>query len=126
MTRARIGFLLLLILLLLGVFVQLEMVRIHRLVAGALNASAEESLKGQWEAARELSARASRDWQRRWRFSAALADHAPMEDIDGLFARLEVAAAEEDALEYASACRELARRIDAMADAHALNWWNLF
>ena len=39
---------------------------------------------------------------------------------------VEVAAAEEDALEYASACRELARRIDAMADAHALNWWNLF
>ena len=57
MTRARIGFLLLLILLLLGVFVQLEMARIHRPVAGALNASAEESLKGHWEAARELSAR---------------------------------------------------------------------
>ena len=126
MTRVRIGFILLLALLLLGVFAQLEMERIHRPIAGLLNASAEESASGQWETARALSARASRDWQRRWRFSAALADHEPMEEIDGLFARLEVAAGEEDTLEYAAACRELARRIDAVADAHALNWWNLF
>lgn len=125
MTRIRIGFILLLILLLLGVFVQLEMERIHRPIARLLDTSAEESMNGQWASARALSRQAAGDWQRRWRFSAALADHEPMEEIDGLFARLETAAGQEDTLEYAAACRELARRIDAMADAHALNWWNL-
>ena len=49
----------------------------------------------------------------------------PMEDIDSLFARLSAYAAQEETAEYAAACRELARRVEAVADAHRLTWWNL-
>ena len=46
-----------------------------------------------------------------------------MEDVDSLFARLP--AYGEDAVEFSACCRELARRVRAMYEAHSLTWWNL-
>lgn len=125
MTRSIIGFTLLIVLLLGGVFVQNEMNVVQRPVARMLDVSAQSSMEADWESAESLFRSAARRWQQKWRFSAALADHEPMEEIDGLFARLDVYCQERDTMEFASACRELSRRIDAMADAHAFNWWNL-
>ena len=126
MKRSFVGVLLLIALLLVGIVVQNKMEQMHRPVARLLDLSAQSALSGDWDGARSLSGGASDRWQQSWKFSAAFADHEPMEEIDSLFSRMEVFSGEEDGPEFAAACRELARRIDAMADAHVLNWWNLF
>ena len=48
-----------------------------------------------------------------------------MEDIDSLFARAAVYRQQRETAEYAAVCRELARRVEAMAQAHTLRWRNL-
>lgn len=125
MNQVRIGSFLLIFLLALGLFVQGKMEAIHRPTARLLLGASEEALQEHWDEAHDLSQQAQEAWRRRWRFSAALADHQPMEEIDGLFARLTAADHFRDTQEYAATCRELARRIQAMADAHTLHWWNL-
>lgn len=125
MSRSILGFALLLILLLGGIFVEKEMEVRHRPVARMLEVSADSAGEGDWEEAQSLWRTAAARWNRAWSFSAAFADHQPMEEIDGLFARLEVFARERNAGEFAALCRELARRVDAMADAHTLNLRNL-
>ena len=55
--------------------------------------------------------------------AAQAADHQPMEDVDSLFARLP--AYGEDPTEFSACCRELARRVRAVYEAHSLTWWNL-
>lgn len=125
MTRFRIGLTLLMILLVLGITAQIVMGSLHDPVAEQLNRAAGLALLENWEEARGEAAEAASCWQKSWRLSAALADHQPMEDIDSLFAQLPARAAAEDPAEFAAACAELARRVEAMADAHRLNWWNL-
>ena len=52
------------------------------------------------------------------------ADHAPMDEIDSLFAQMEVYAQARDSLHFGSYCARLAELITAVSDAHQLNWWN--
>lgn len=125
MNRFRIGISLLAILLALGLFIQTATQRNSIPVASALHNAADSALSGRWKAAEHYSSLATDRWKSRWHATAALADHQPMEDIDGLLAQLPVYAAAEDAEEFAAACSDLARRVEAMADAHALHWWNL-
>lgn len=125
MSRTVIGAFLLIALLLGGLLVQQEMDAIHRPIAQMLEVSAESAWNEDWELVDALSAGAEKSWRSSWTFTAAFADHDPMEEVDSLFAQLTVYALARDSQEYAAVCRELARRIDAMADAHTLSWWNL-
>ena len=76
-----------------------------------------------WDTALLHQETAQRGWRKAWRLTAAFADHQPMEDVDSLFARLP--AYGEDAVEFSACCRELARRVRAVYEAHSLTWWNL-
>lgn len=125
MTRFRIGLGILLVLLILGLGAQAMMDGIHRPIADTLNAAGEQALAGNWEAAEGFMTAALASWEQDWRLTAALADHAPMEEIDSLMSKLPVHAHARDAVSFAENCTDLARRVQAMADAHRLNWWNL-
>lgn len=125
MNRFRIGISLLAILLALGLFIQTATQRNSIPVASALHNAADSALAGRWKAAEHYSSLATDRWKFHWHATAALADHQPMEDIDGLLAQLPVYAAAENTDEFAAACADLARRVEAMADAHSLHWWNL-
>ena len=125
MKRTVIGFFLLLFLLAVGVFAQWGMETLHNPIAHDLTAAAEAAGQQDWARAEAAGQSAERGWRRSWPVNAALADHTPMEDIDSLFARASVYLRQRDAVEYAAACRELARRINAMAQAHILSWRNL-
>lgn len=125
MTRTVIGFVLLFALLLSGFAVQYEMEAVHRPIARMLEVSADSSMESDWDTAASLSRSAAYRWKKAWNFSAAFADHEPMEEIDCLFAQLAIYTDQQETLEFAAACQELARRVDAMADAHVLNWQNL-
>ena len=125
MKRGWIGAGLLAGLLILGLLVTWFMGRTHTGISEELELSARFAIAGNWEEAEELAEEAYEDWQDSWHFSAAFADHEPMEEIDALFAQLLPYLLNQDAVSFSAACRELARQVEAIGDAHNLNWWNL-
>ena len=125
MKRGWIGSGLLAGLLILGLLVTWFMGRTHTGISEELELSARFAIAGNWEEAEELAEEAYEDWQDSWHFSAAFADHEPMEEIDALFAQLLPYLLNQDAVSFSTVCRELARQVEAIGDAHNLNWWNL-
>lgn len=125
MKRSVFGFVLLVLLLAGGLTVSRTMEHIHFPAAQALDAAARWAMAGDWTEAEQAAAHGAACWEKHWKFSAALADHQPMEDINTLFSQLEIYRAAEEQAEYAAICRELAGRLEAMAQAHTLHWWNL-
>lgn len=125
MKRGWIGVGLLAGLLVIGLLVTRFMDRIHWEISEELERSARFAVAGDWEEAAEAAEEAYEDWQEKWHFSAAFADHEPMEEIDALFAQLRPYLSNRDAVSFSAACRELARQVEAIGDAHGLNWWNL-
>ena len=125
MKRGKIGLGFLAVLLVLCILTTAAMERWHAPLARTLGAAADLAAAGEWEEAKTLAGRARADWEKRWHLSAAFADHGPMEDIDSLFAQLEVYQKQTDVTNFAAACAELSRRVEAMGNAHSLTWWNL-
>lgn len=124
MKRSLIGPILLIGLLILGLAVEKNMEQTQQPIARMLDMAAGFAQTEDWTRAEESSRMAKEQWEQSWKISAALADHEPMEEIDSLFARMEVFTG-EDAQEFAAVCRELSRRVEAMAQAHSLDWWNI-
>ncbi len=125
MKRGWIGLGLLLVLLAGSIAVTCAMDSQHAPMARDLEAASDLALAGEWEKASALAEKTRAEWEEKWNFDAAFADHEPMEAIDGLFAQADVYARTREEISFAAVCAELARRLEAMGDAHGLTWWNL-
>ena len=125
MKRSWMGFALLVVLLLGSVLVTRQMDRIHRPIEGQLQQAAGKALEGNWEEARDLFLDAEKSWKTWEHFRSCFADHNPVEEIDGDFQMLQVMGLGGDRLAFAGGCRELARKVAAVGEAHELVWWNL-
>lgn len=123
--RELAGFVLLAGLLLAGFLLSWYLGRQYPVVSGALEDSAWMALSGQWEKARQNAADAKAQWEKSWKLQATFADHNPMEEIDSLFAELTVLGVTEQREEFARLCRALSCRMEDMADAQRLSWWNV-
>ncbi len=91
-----------------------------------LEQAAKLALEGNWSGAESFADAAHRQWNKNRALFAALSDHAPMDQAEGLFAQLEVFAAARDALSYSSTCVYLARQLEALGKSHSFNLPNLF
>lgn len=125
MKRFWIGFLILSILLCGGSAVTICMVKTHQPIADDLQQSAQAALDGNWEQAARLAGQAQTRWEKYHTFTAAFADHSPMDELDGLFAELEIFYVQREQTHFAAVCAHLAQLAQAMADSHAPSWWNL-
>ena len=125
MKRGWIGFGLLLLILTAGVLSAWAMVQWHSPLEQQMELAAQYALSSDWEQAQQLTRQVSEQWEKRWHPSAVFADHEPMEEIDALFAQLEVYEENREALGFVALCAELARELGAMGEAHVPNWWNL-
>ena len=125
MKRMVIGSILLLALLAGGSWSSWAMVHWHEPLEEKLTQAADFACDRDWEQAVALRREVQSDWERRWHVAAAFADHGPMEEIDSLFAQLEIYERCQEPMGYSALCMELARELGAMGDAHIPNWWNL-
>ncbi len=125
MKRVWFGAALLLVLLALGIGSSIIMGRLHQPLAEDLRQAADLALSGNWETAEKIVINAEKKWKNAWHFSASFSDHGPMEEIDTLFAQLDVCRKCRDEDVFAEICACLSRQIKAMGDAHELSWWNL-
>lgn len=124
MKRCWFGLGLLIFLMIGGFLVTRAMTEQHRGVSDRLASAAAAAEKEDWEDAERELAAARKEWEDGWHFSAAFADHEPMEEIDGLFAQSEVYLSCRDSEALAAVCAQLTRMTEAVGEAHALNWWN--
>ena len=113
-------------LLVLGILSSLLMERIHQPQVEKLNRAAALAAEGDWAGARDLSAEARAQWDKRQLLIAALCDHSAIDHIDGLFAQLEVFSQARSAASYSSTCVYLACQLEALSKSHTLNLQNFF
>ena len=125
MKRSWIGFFLLILLLVASLLSTRVMVGIHEPVEAALSQAARYAMAGQWDQAEAVFREAEDGWDRWEHLRSCFADHTPVEDIDAAFALLKVYCTAEEQTAFEGACRELARRVAAVGEAHELVWWNL-
>lgn len=125
MKRLWLGVGILAVLLAVSVCVTLGMDRVHDGIAADLEAAQAAAIDEDWDKALELADRAAEKWERTRRFTAAVADHGPMDEVDRQFAALKASGRLRETADFAAACAELAVQARAMGDSHALTWWNL-
>ncbi len=123
--RFYLGVGILLVFLVLGIVVAVSMDIACEPIAQQLEAAAREALFGDLEKGISMAAEVKAGWSATWRGMATVADHTPIDEIEGLFAEMEVYAHARDGEHFAACCAQLSRLMEAMADAHALTWWNL-
>ena len=126
MKRLWIGIGLLAVMLVSGLMIPEAVETAHRPVAEDLNRAADLALADSWDRAEYLLNRAEKAWKENRSAAAAVTDHEPMEEIDGIFARLKVYAQARDGVSFSSACVYLVSRLDALGDYHRLTLANLF
>lgn len=124
MKRCWFGLILLLVLLLGCAWSSGYMSKVHSPLSETAMEAADFALEGDWGNAMTLTGRIRTQWENRWGIVAAFADHEPMEQINSLFAQLEIYAAAGDRVGYAAVCAALSAAMDAMADGGSFTWWN--
>ena len=125
MKRGWLGVGLLVVFLLASVLISGLMTDAHIPTRDLLQQAVDTTLAGDFDRAVELGMAAKNRWERQWNGTAIVADHSPMDDIDALFAEMEIYAKTEEKPHFAACCRELAQRLQAMAEAHKFSWWNV-
>jgi len=125
MKRSWMGAGLLMVLLAVGIWSAWGMVTVHGPLETMLDRAAEQALREDWESAGYLFQQAKDCWESRETFRACFADHTPVEEIDGEFALLEVYIQTREVTPFAAGCREMARKIAAVGEAHELDMKNL-
>lgn len=125
MKRSKIGLWFLIGLLVIGAASSLAMVRLTEPLGQSMESAANAALREDWLVAEILASSARNRWEKYWNFCAIFADHAPMENINGLFAQLEVYAKSRDPQNFAAVCAQLSEDIRSIGEAHSLTWWNL-
>lgn len=125
MKRSWFGFVLLLILLLFGFLSSLAIEDAHAPIADKLELAADAALKRNWASAAWHTADARDRWEQWEMFRAGFCDHGPTEEVDALFAALEVYGSSRERIAFAALCREMAEKIQAIGQSHGLNWKNI-
>lgn len=125
MKRIGIGACILLLLLAAAILFSVQMHTVHSNISRQLQQAAQQAESGNWKQAGSHARQAQILWENTRNMTAAMADHAPMEQIEGLFAQLETYTSQQEISDFAATCHYLAKLTDAMGDHHALRWWNL-
>lgn len=116
--RFYLGLGILLLFLALGLLTNYSLARIHQPVTEGFSQAAREALAGNLTEGIALARQAEHRWLRYRSVTASVADHTPMDEIEGLLAEMNVFAAAEDAEHFAACCAQLATLTQAIADAH--------
>ena len=78
-----------------------------------------------FEEAVALSQAAQSHWEENSHFMAALCDHTDIDNIEELFAQLNVYQLYNEQTDHAVLCAQLAKALLDLTENHRLTWWNL-
>ena len=125
MKRSIWGITILIVLLIFSIAIAAGMHNAHDGISDLLAQAAAAAEQDDWPQADRFARQASDRWQRYHHFTAAFADHTPMDELDGLFAELMVFLNNRELPHFASTCARLSLLAQAMADSHGVQWWDV-
>ena len=125
MRRLWLGVGLLLALLSIGLGLLIFSDGFFREFSANLEAASQLALAEDWAAATEKAEKSREMWDLSHRFFSASTDHEPIEEIQELFALLEIYAREHMAAEFSCVCQSLAHLGEAINESHNLHWWSI-
>ena len=125
MRRPYLGIAILLLLLAVSSGIWWGVERVHNNISQYLTQAQRAAEAEDWEKAGEYALYAKAEWERHFHFTAAFADHTPMDEMDGLFAELEVYVQNRESPHFEATCARLILLTQAMADSHSIAWWNV-
>ncbi len=125
MARGWLGVGILVVFLIGGIVAAALMSSAHLPTAELLQQASEMTINGEFGEAVLLGLEAKDRWEQQWNGTASMADHGPMDEVDALFGELTVYAVTGEEPHFAACCAELAKRIEAVAEAHKFSWWNV-
>lgn len=125
MKRCWLGLGLLVALLGLGIWENLQIPALTKPIARQLDEAAQLAMAGAWEAAAGKSGDAKGQWQECWDLLASTTHHGPMEEIDSLLAKAELLLQSRSAEDFSACCARLAEMIRALGESHVVNLRNL-
>ena len=115
----------LVVFLLLGFWTAGLVGKANKTVEQALNQAVRAVEAGDFSLGTELAGLAKEKWQSAWKGIASVADHNPMDEIDGLFSQMEFYARTGAKREFGACCARIGELVRAISDEHRLTWWNL-
>ena len=125
MNRFWLGVGILLVLLAAGIWITAISGSTHDAISALLEDAADASTTGEWEEAALLFYQAQQQWQRSRAGTAAITDHAPMEEIDRFFTQAEVYLRQHYQTDFSAFCKALSVLTKAVGEAQDLSWWSL-
>ena len=125
MSRIYIGIGILLLLLAVCSIFSLWIPKIHLEISRQLEQAVSFAQQEDWQQAAMVADRAAQAWQDAHGLTTISADHAPTEQIDALFAELQVYAARQDMPDFAATAAHLSRLTAAMGNNHGFSLRNL-
>ena len=114
------------LLLILCVSSGMVMERIQSPQSESLNRAAQLAADGDWAAARTLTSQVRQQWERKQTLISALSSHGTMDEINGLFAQLEVFSEARSAASFSSTCVYLACLLESLGENHSLSLRSFF
>lgn len=115
----------LLVLLGLGLWTARGIENRQQPISKALEQAARAALEGDMERGAALVSRAKEAWEQTRGLTATAADHGPMEEIESLFAQIQIYAQAGQQADFSAYCTRLAQLVAAVGEAHKLSWQNL-
>ena len=123
--RTWIGAGILVLLLGIGIFFTFYTAETQEQIAQTLSESREAAAVGHWEKAAGKCFQARSLWEKHQKATAAVVDHEPMEEVEALFAQLEIYLKARDPVSYCSCCASLEVFAKAIGESHSISWWSL-
>ena len=124
-SRMWIGMIILLVFLISGILISALTDRICQPITQNLQKAGDLAAAGLLESAGALTVQAAKQWESHWHQLALVADHSPMDEIDGLFAQAKMYARVGASQDFSAVCAKLSKLVTAISEAHSLTWWNL-
>ena len=83
------------------------------------------AMSGNWQAAGQKVAKSKAQWDRFHNFWSAFTDHEPMEQMENLFAQLELYQSQQMEIDFSAVCRSLSHMARAIQESHGVKWWSI-
>ena len=125
MKRLWIGVAFLLVLLAGGIWMTLGLSGVQDALYRELSAASDAAAAQDWDQAVALADSARATWEQYRRITAAFADHEPLEQMDSLFADLDVCQTLSLQVNFAGICSQLAQLANAIGESFQITWWNV-
>lgn len=98
--------------------------RSHAPAAKALREASSFAEAGKWQQARGSAGEAQSLWKKKWHLTASFTDHEPMDEIDALFAELQVYGDAGNTLSFRAVCGRLEELLESLSMEHRITLWN--